>query len=102
MLKLLSVILVFAIITPTLVKFSHGFQDHEHEVCYGESSSHLHEIDIDCEFYKFKLNTQYVDKFKKVEVLTLDNISDEINSQYNFISDYQKLQFSLRGPPHFV
>ncbi|MBT8245282.1 MAG: hypothetical protein HKP48_01095 [Winogradskyella sp.] len=91
--------LIFAIITPAIVKFSHGFQNHEHEVCYGEFSSHLHEIDIDCDFYKFKLNKQYVYSLKPINVLEIDHITPDITSYYCFISNYQKLHFSLRGPP---
>lgn len=97
--KVLALTLVFAILTPSLVKFSHGFQNHEHEVCYGEFSSHLHEIDIDCEFYKFKLNNQFVFNPKSITFLEVKQTTAEIISQYRFINDYQKLQTSLRGPP---
>ncbi len=97
--KIIAIILVFAIVTPALVKFSHGFQNHEHEVCYGEFSSHLHKVDIDCDFYKFKLNNQYVHIIKPIQVIKIEHITPNITSQYDFISDYQKLQVSLRGPP---
>ena len=97
--KIIALTLVIAIVTPALVKFSHGFQNHEHEVCYGESTSHLHELDIDCDFYKFKLNTQYVHFLKPINVLEIEHVTPEIKSQYSFISDYQRLQTSLRGPP---
>ncbi|WP_299116644.1 hypothetical protein [uncultured Winogradskyella sp.] len=100
--KIIALTLVIAIITPALVKFSHGFQNHEHEVCYGESTSHLHELDIDCDFYKFKLNTQYVHLLKPINVLEIEQVRLEIKSQYTFISDYQRLQTSLRGPPTSV
>ena len=100
--KIIALTLVIAIITPALVKFSHGFQNHEHEVCFGESTSHLHELDIDCDFYKFKLNTQYVHLLKPINVLEIEHVKLEIKSQYNFISDYQRLQTSLRGPPTSV
>ncbi|RZN81388.1 MAG: hypothetical protein EVB11_10470 [Winogradskyella sp.] len=95
--------LVFAVLMPTLVKFAHGFQNHEHEVCYDASSSHFHELDIDCDFCKFKLNTQYSHEFEyPPTTLTTELSVKKINSQYNFISDYQQLQFSLRGPPSLI
>lgn len=97
--KVIALTLVIAIITPALVKFSHGFQNHEHEICYGEFSSHLHEIDIDCEFYKFKLNNQFVFNPKPFNLIEIEHVATDIVSQYNFISDYQRLQVSLRGPP---
>ncbi|TCK69200.1 hypothetical protein DFQ05_0720 [Winogradskyella wandonensis] len=97
--RLSAVLLVMAILAPSMVKFAHGFQNHEHEVCYGKSKSHLHEIDIDCDFYKFKLNNQYVHKLKQIDVLELEHHLEDITSQYHFVSDYQRLQLSLRGPP---
>lgn len=100
--KLLALTLVFAILTPTIIKFAHGFQDHEHEICIGESTSHFHELDIDCEFYKFKLNTQYVHILKPIDVLELETYQVDIKSEYKFFSDFKKLQTSLRGPPSII
>jgi len=100
--KIVAIVLVFAITAPTLIKFSHGLQDHEHEVCFGKSASHLHKLDIDCDFYKFKLNTQYVHNLKAIEVIKIENITPKILSQYIYISDYQQLHFSLRGPPNTI
>ena len=97
--KIAAFALAIAIIAPTLVKFSHGLMNHEHEVCLGKSTSHLHQLDIDCEFYKFKLNTQYVHISKPIMVLETEHLTPKIESRYYFISDYQSLHFSLRGPP---
>ncbi|MFD1061730.1 hypothetical protein ACFQ1Q_00630 [Winogradskyella litorisediminis] len=100
--KISALLLVLAVLAPSIVKFSHGFQNHEHEICLGESDSHFHSIDIDCEFYKFKLNTQYVHILKPINILEFDVKTSEIKSQYAFISDYQRLQTSLRGPPFSI
>ncbi|SHH55578.1 hypothetical protein [Winogradskyella jejuensis] len=97
--RISALLLVIAILAPSMVKFSHGFQNHEHEICYGKSTSHFHELDIDCEFYKFKLNTQYVHLLKPIDVLEFNIKNPDVKSQYSFISDYQRLQTSLRGPP---
>lgn len=90
-----------AVFLPTVVKFAHVLENHEHEVCIGKSVTHLHEVDSDCEFYKFKLSTQYFHTLKPEETTTLSFINKVVKSQYLSISDYQSLQTSLRGPPAF-
>ena len=94
--------LVVTLLLPSLVKFTHIFEDHKHEVCETPQKSHFHEFDIDCEFYKFKLNPQiYV--ITDVQYFTDTQANFKlIISQYQFISDYQRLSFSLRGPPSLV
>lgn len=100
--KLATLILVLALLTPSVVKAMHIFNDHHHEICYGENQKHLHKSDLDCEFYKFKISNPYVFTNLTYSILTLDNHQKKQTSQYQFISDYQKLQFSLRGPPQLV
>ncbi|MDX1270925.1 hypothetical protein [Bizionia paragorgiae] len=100
--KLLALALVFAVAIPTVVKFVHIFEDHKHEVCTGEKETHIHEIDIDCEFYKFKLNQVFSVEFENLVYLPKVENFKVSSIQYFFISDYQRLPFSLRGPPQLV
>ncbi|TWO31452.1 hypothetical protein E1J38_013640 [Seonamhaeicola sediminis] len=97
--KAIMLLLVAVIFTPTAIKFAHVFEHHEHEVCIGGKSEHIHKVDLDCEFLKFPLSnnkslTSYsIDLFSEKEPLS------EIESLYVFLSKYQQLHFSLRGPP---
>ncbi|WP_188374299.1 hypothetical protein [Winogradskyella haliclonae] len=100
--RILAITLVLAILAPTLIKLSHSNENHKHEICDGKSTSHFHELDIDCNLCKFKLTSQYNYEFEYNEILVQQYFTKRINSQYNFISDYQKLQFSLRGPPSLI
>lgn len=95
--KLLAMALVLAVAIPTVVKFEHIFEDHKHEVCTGEKEHHIHQIDIDCEFYKFKLNHVFSVTFGDHTFLCIEENFKIVSSQYQFISDYQRLPFSLRG-----
>lgn len=99
---LCSAILIFALLAPTYAKFSHLFQGHKHELCENPQTSHFHELDTDCEFYKFKLSTQFSISFGDISFLENKILSQKIKSQYHFISDYQRLHYSLRGPPSLV
>lgn len=97
--KVLTLILVFTFLLPSAVKFMHVFEHHKHEVCYGESVAHFHTLDVDCEFYKFKINTP----FTLPEIITAITGYPEINiyntKEYSFLSEYQRLHFTRRGPP---
>lgn len=97
--KMATLILVLAFLLPSAIKFSHIFEHHQHEVCNGEITTHLHKSEVDCDFYKFKLSTPFT-----IPILDYVLVSSEDNhqiktSQYSFLSDYQRLHVSLRGPP---
>ena len=96
---ILSLVLVICLLIPSCIKLAHVFEDHKHEVCINKSSIHIHTLDLDCEFYKFKIANQLLHKFKNVDFVSIKNNHGVIDSQYHFISQYQRLHFSLRGPP---
>ncbi|WP_435139459.1 hypothetical protein [Formosa sp. A9] len=100
--KLTAYALVLALLIPTFVKFTHVFEDHVHEVCLGEKQTHLHTADVDCEFYKFQLNHHFTIPFNTTEVYIPEENFQIILSQYFFLSTFQQLHFSLRGPPYLV
>ncbi|OUS00909.1 hypothetical protein A9Q86_09165 [Flavobacteriales bacterium 33_180_T64] len=97
--QIVILLLTFVLILPSVVKFSHVFSHHEHEVCFGENQTHLHEVDLDCEFFKFKIQTQNTFLKPNYELLSTNNNHKTTPSYYTFLSDYQRLHFSLRGPP---
>ena len=96
---LVSLTLVICLLIPSGVKLAHVFENHKHEVCTNKSSVHFHSLDLDCEFYKFKIANQLLHTFKNIELINTINNHGITESQYQFISQYQQLQFSLRGPP---
>ena len=97
--RIATVFIVVCLVLPTVVKFSHAFNHHEHEVCLGESQSHLHEIDTDCNFYKFNVNHQTTLISFNFSPIEINSYQEVIASKYLFLSTFQKLHFSLRGPP---
>ncbi|WP_066218585.1 hypothetical protein [Formosa haliotis] len=100
--KSFTLVLVFTLLTPTLVKFHHIFETHHHEVCHGEKNTHLHTANVDCEFYKFQLNHLFTIPIFIAEIPLVKENHQLISSQYHFISDYQHLPFALRGPPVLI
>ena len=100
--KILTMLLVVLLWVPSAVKLAHVFEHHKHEICQGGDSTHIHSVDLDCEFQKFQINTSYTLSKIVFEIFQLKENSKAIESQYIFLSNYQSLHFSLRGPPSLV
>lgn len=101
--KGIATLLMFVVLLPSAVKVFHVFENHKHEVCTEKTSNHhLHQIDFDCEFYKFKINKTLSFSTFNYTLLEVKNNHKPILSQYQFISAYQRLGIVLRGPPQFV
>ena len=97
--KIFAFTIALVLLVPTVVKFNHIFVNHKHDICQGEKSTHLHELNTDCDFYKFKLTTPYTFTCLNFSLFVPKAAPLQIVSQYQFISEYQHLQTSLRGPP---
>lgn len=100
--KIITLIIAVVFLVPSAIKFSHVFTHHTHEVCKGELTSHIHKVDIDCDFYKFQLNKNFTYLLFNVDLFLENNEPQQIVSQYHFLSKYQRLQTSLRGPPALI
>ena len=99
--KSFTILVVMVLLAPSLVKLGHAFENHKHEVCIDNSSSHLHALDLECEFYKFNIsNPLLLSKFQ-YEIPFIDYYSStETIGLYNFDYNHQQLYFSLRAPPY--
>ncbi|OEK08899.1 hypothetical protein A8C32_01090 [Flavivirga aquatica] len=102
--KILTLLLAVVLLVPTVVKFTHilTHHDHEHEICSGEKTTHLHEIDLECEFYKFKLNNHYFFSIQFNDLVYVVSYYKLPFLTYKFLNNHQLLSFSLRGPPALV
>ncbi|MBD0832656.1 hypothetical protein [Aestuariibaculum sediminum] len=101
-LKIVALLLAIALLTPTINKFAHLFAHHHHDICKGEKTTHLHELNLDCDFYKYKVFHNYTFHFFKYNIFLIKEESIQIVSQYQFLSEYQRLQTALRGPPSLI
>lgn len=100
--KTATILLACLLLIPTSVKFAHIFSNHKHDVCHGKKSTHLHELNTDCDFYKFKLSNSYTVTFFNFELFCPKEGTFEIVSQYQFLSKFQRLHTTLRGPPALI
>lgn len=100
--KVVTLILAIILLIPSAVKLSHAFSHHSHEVCKGEVESHIHKVNLDCDFYKFKLNTPFTLHTDNYNFFSIVENHAIVNTQYDNFSDYQQLIIYLRGPPRIV
>lgn len=97
------VVLSAALLAPSFVKLAHDFDDHRHDVCKTpQSTSHYHELNWECEFYKFKLSEQYSFSVLNFDLVQYTFEIEYLHSQYQL--DYSSNHFSnkLRGPPCLI
>ncbi len=100
--RILTLVLVTTLLVPSVIKFSHIFSHHQHKICTGGTSTHIHKVDLDCDFQKFQLNKTFTIHNSYSKLFSLKKLSVKIVSQYDFLSSYQQLYFALRGPPCLI
>ena len=100
--KLTCLLLIAVLLIPAAVKFNHIFSHHKHKVCLGDNSTHIHKVDLDCEFHKFQLNNIYISLHYHDNVNYLPQYSKITFLTYKYFHNHRQLSFSLRGPPVLV
>lgn len=101
--KLLGVIaLVFALMLPTCVEFSHLFENHEHEVCF-EQTTHLHKDAPECHSCDFYSSSfQYLLPENYVNTLVLPTQSIKVTVSVVALFSKKITLKQLRAPPSIL
>jgi len=101
--KFLGVIaLVFALMLPTCVEFSHLFENHEHEVCF-EQTTHLHKDAPEChscDFYSSSFQYLLPENYLNTLVLPTQSIKVTVSVVALFSKKITLKQ--LRAPPSIL
>lgn len=100
--KISLLILITALLVPSFVKLAHAFETHKHEICKTPQKNHYHELNLDCEFYKFKLNTTFNFQPTEYNFTVLNQSVEEDNFYKSFFHNLHIAQTSLRGPPQLI
>ncbi|CAM3436719.1 hypothetical protein ZORO111903_03015 [Zobellia roscoffensis] len=95
-------LLAGALLFPMLVKFSHVFKAHEHEVCH-EQTTHIHADVADCQICHFQLASfdykvpDYVDFF-------VASVPQRLESSFSSLlfHSFKITNTQLRAPPYFL
>jgi hypothetical protein len=102
--KVFAFVLTLAVLFPSAVKLNHAFTHHTHEVCENDATSttHFHETDLDCDFYKFKLSETHYLELKSQTTTSKELINKTEVSYYSFLQTHQQSKSYLRGPPSLI
>lgn len=95
----LGLLLLF--FAPSVVKFSHLFEHHKHETCHHPKKLHYHEVEMDCDFDKFKLNQEFHLTFISFRVGKAFFSPKLLTKEVHLAKTNTTLSYSLRGPPPF-
>ena len=95
-------LITVSLLLPSIVKFSHILENHEHTVCIEEHQKHFHEIDLDCEFFKFKLNNNLLVSPEPIIVYEAFQQQFLPKEHYIFLIGHQQNTAYLRGPPQNI
>jgi len=87
---------------PAGVKMAHVFAHKHHKVCVGGDSTHIHQVDLNCEFHKFSITHHFQLPEEFVELFQISSHTRTYNLTYKFLNNHRPLSFSLRGPPTLV
>lgn len=98
---LFTILFVISLLTPSVLKISHAHTDHEDFVCHNQNKLHIHRVELDCDFEKYKVQIPFPFKTPNLQdiVVLSFSLKKKYRNQYSFLSKYQKLHFALRGPP---
>ncbi len=97
--SLVSICIIGCLFTPYIIKINHGLLTHEDTICVAKGDLHIHEIEFDCDFYKYQISSLFYIGLVKPKLIQLAASSEKLTNHYVFTSKFQKLHFVLRGPP---
>lgn len=101
--KIATLLVIATILIPYAVKFTHVFNHHQHDICLNKNQTHLHNLDLECSFYKFNINTPFVSFTNDFDILIkTETHSNPTSTPYNYLISHWQLSYSLRGPPAVV
>ncbi|MBU2952082.1 hypothetical protein KO493_15385 [Tamlana agarivorans] len=97
--KVFTLCLVLSLLFPAATKFVHLFEHHNHEVCKDGDTTHIHQVDLDCEFQKFSLHTHIFISDTSAYWTAVKRPSKVSITTYKTLKHHKPLSYSLRGPP---
>lgn len=73
--------------------------EHQEQLCTDTNAVHVHNVELDCDFQKFKVSPQHYPNFASIQKNHIVEVKEKDTNSYSFLSKYQKLHFALRAPP---
>lgn len=100
--KMLLVLFTGLILFPSAVDLAHVFSGHQHYTCNHYAESHFHQKTVDCEILHLQQNPFSFPPLQSWSLFEPEVENLPAQKDYDFLSTFQKLHFSLRAPPASV
>jgi hypothetical protein len=68
-------------------------------LCFNYADEHFHQSSLDCDLHSYHQSPALAADFINFEPLLEKQVKKQFFDFYQFLSDYQRLPFELRGPP---
>lgn len=91
--------LTVTLLIPSAVSLSHIFAHEEDVFCENFIDTHFHKKNLDCELCDLRTVSPIVFVTENLNLYIPQKQTRYFFSHYQFLSDFQKLPFELRGPP---
>ncbi len=90
--------LVFALLIPAAIQFSHAFENHKHEVCT-EVATHIHPEKMDCSLCDFHFSTFNFEVQSFQPLLVPKTFLKTITAEVSSLKNTKYGHSQQRGPP---
>jgi hypothetical protein len=101
--RCISSVLAFLVIAclglPSLTAWTHAFSDHQDQKCTDSTTLHIHKVEGDCAFLKFKPAPQFYFTITGPRIFYPALAKSPIRTTYRFVPTIKSIHFLLRGPP---
>jgi len=97
----ISMLILVALAIPDVAKISHAIYKHKEQTCIQKGTVHIHQAEFDCDFHKYHITTYFYPEAINYTLILPDFRVNQNKNYYFLLSEFQKLHFSLRGPPYF-
>lgn len=99
---IVSILLFLVFILPTIVQFSHHYEEHDRPQC-NEKKTHIHKGELKCQICDFHLSSFNYDVLTFSDFI-IPNIPSEVEKHFasSILKPFKKSNNPLRAPPYLL
>lgn len=101
--RISTIFLALILLLPAAINFVHNIEhNHQFELCDNPHDVHLHKLEKECDFCKFKVSQDYHNIAINYKIVKSVISTECFYTLYSYQYNYQHVSFSLRAPPSLV
>lgn len=100
--KHIALLSLFVLLIPSVIQFSHAFEEHQDKVCCASTDSHICELENDCDDLHLQLTYFSHDFILVSDDVSINYNTETINYKRQLFSSLFRSKTSSRAPPALV